>query len=87
MGRKTGKDIRVEMDKDRAKEKAEYGGFDKWEVDSWASTLQSAAEIMSDPKKMKAVAKCLAKKETALATLKEMTAGKGKQSQQGRDEY
>lgn len=76
MARKTGEAIRSEMDKTRAKERAEYGGYDKWEVDSWASTLQSAAEIISDPKKMKAVSGCLAKKEKAMETLKTFAGGK-----------
>ncbi len=90
MARKTGKDIRVSMDSSyeakRRKELAEYGGFEKYEVDGWARTLQEAAEIISDPKKMKAVSKCIAKKEESMATLKAFAGGKGKQSPQDRDD-
>ena len=50
MAKKTGKDIRKELDAEWTKEKAEYGGYDKWEVDNWADTLQRAAEILNDPK-------------------------------------
>lgn len=87
--KKTGKDLRAEMVKEKAGEKKEYGGYDKWEVESWASTLKSAADILSDPKKMKAVSKCLCNQERSMATLKELTSGamgKGKSSQQDPDD-
>jgi hypothetical protein len=88
MARKTGKMVRAELDNGyeakRKRELAEYGGFEKYEVDGWARTLQEAAEIISDPKKMKAVSRCIAKKEESMATLKAFAVGKGKQSSQDR---
>ncbi len=80
MARKTGKDLRMELDAQVVKQKKEYGGYDKWEVDSWAETLTKAAEIISDPKKMKAVAKCLEAKGKALETLRGFTASSPKES-------
>lgn len=76
--RKTASDVRVEMDKEAKKRKADYGGFEKYEVEDWASTLQRAAEIIGDPKKMKAVSKCLAMKERSMSLLKSFTKTKVK---------
>lgn len=91
MGKKTGKMLRAEIDTSyetkRKAELAEYGGFEKYEVEGWSDTLQKAAEVMSDPKKMKAVAKCLSKKEAAFSKVKELTGGKGKPAPQDRDDY
>ena len=82
MARKTSRAIRVEMDAQELKRKTEYGGFEKYEVDGWARTLQEAAEIISDSKKMKAVAKCIENKEASMAILKAFSSGKGKPGRQ-----
>jgi hypothetical protein len=57
-----------------ATEKAskKYGEFDEWEVKDWSQTLERAAEIMSDKKKMAAVAKCMESKKKAIKTLQDM---------------
>lgn len=47
-------------------------GFDKWEVESWARTLQEAEEIKADPKKMKAVMPLLKSKIKALKGIKSL---------------
>ena len=83
--RKTGKDLRAEMDSKYDREKKEYGGFDKWEVEGWERTLREASEILADPIKMKLVAKCMDKKEKGMATLKAWVDSKGKQAQPDQD--
>ncbi len=86
MPRPTAVGIRDSMEKERAKEKAAYGGFEKYEVEGWSRTLQEASEILSDPKKMKAVAKCMDKKEASMVTLRQLVASKVKPGQQDHDE-
>lgn len=83
--RKTGKDLRTEMDAKYAKEKKEYGGYEKYEVEGWQRTLQEASEILADPVKMKLVAKCMDKKEKSLKTMKGWLNSKGKQAQPDQD--
>lgn len=58
----------------RTAERKEYGGYEKCEVEGWADTLQRAAEIINDPKKMKAVGSCLEKKKKSIKTLEELRA-------------
>lgn len=47
-------------------------GPDKWEIDSWTSTIVSAMEILADPKKMKHVKEAMAKKEKAITSFDEL---------------
>lgn len=72
--RKTAKDIRVGIAKDKAKKP--YGEYEKYEVDGWARTLTEAAEILSDPKKMSMVKKCLKMKADSLEMLEKFTGEK-----------
>lgn len=61
-------------EKERAAERKEYSGYEKYEVESWADTLQRAAEIINDAKKMKAVSTCLEKKKKSIKTLEQLRA-------------
>ena len=48
---------------EESNEKKEYGGkYDKYEVESWARTLQEAEEIKADPEKLKYAKMCMEKK-------------------------
>lgn len=86
MARKTGSDVRASLDKEYADRKKEYGGYEKYEVEGWVRSLEEAAAVLSDPAKMKQVAKCMAKKEDATELLKGLVAGRGKLKPQDRDD-
>lgn len=64
----------MSYEKERAAERKAYGGYEKYEVESWADTLQRAAEIINDPKKMKAVGSCIEKKKKGIRTLEHLRA-------------
>lgn len=49
----------------KKEEKKMYGKYEKWEVESWANTIVEAEQIKANPEKMKYVAQCLGKKQTA----------------------
>lgn len=49
---------------------------DKWEIESWARTIQEAEEIKADPEKMKKVMPLLKKKVAGMKMTMEMLKAK-----------
>lgn len=59
-------------DKDQAAEKKKYNGFDKYEAENFADSLQRAAEVLADPKKMKAASSFIDAKKDSYKTLEKL---------------
>lgn len=78
----SGKELRAKMGKAEvpvdaySERKKEYGEYEKYEVEGWARTLEESIEIMTDKKKLAAVEKCLAKRESSIDKLRTMLSGK-----------
>lgn len=64
-----GKTVSI-YEKEREAERKEHGGFEKYEVEEWARSLEKAAEVINDPKKMAAVTKILDKKEAGIQSVR-----------------
>lgn len=48
-----------------------YGEWDKWQVEDWARSIQTAEEVKADPEKMKYVLPLLKEKVKGLESLKQ----------------
>lgn len=63
-------------EKEKEKEKKEYGKWDKWEIESCADCLIRAEEIKADPEKMKFVSEFIDKKykgvQKAVSSIKDL---------------
>ena len=69
-------------DKRTAEEKKKYHGFDKYEAEGFARSLEEAAVILNDPKKMKAASSFVDAKKKSLATLDQMKKSANKMGQE-----
>ena len=67
----------IAMDEYSMKEKDEkkkYHGCSKWEAEDYARSLEGAADVLSDPKRMKAAQVVFDEKKASLKTLDELKA-------------
>lgn len=52
-----------------AEERKKYNGFEKYEAEGFSRSLEEAAEVLSDPKKLKAANAVLEVKKRSIKTL------------------